>query len=55
MEVSGQIDAPALPPEESAPGTHYIGGRVDPRAGLDTAVERIFFAMWGVEPRSFSL
>jgi len=26
----------ALPPGERTPGTHWTGGRVDPRAGLDT-------------------
>jgi hypothetical protein len=37
MEASGQIDAPAaLPtPGERAPGTHWIGGWVDPRVDLD--------------------
>jgi hypothetical protein len=39
MEVSGQLYAPAaLPPRERVPGTHWIGGRVDPRSGLDAAV-----------------
>jgi hypothetical protein len=33
--------APAtLPPRERAPGTHWIGGWVGPRVGLDTMVER---------------
>jgi hypothetical protein len=37
MEVSGQLHAPtALPPRERAPGTHWIGGWVGPRAVLDT-------------------
>jgi hypothetical protein len=35
--MSGEIHAPAaLPPTERAPGTHWIGGWADPRAGLDT-------------------
>jgi hypothetical protein len=39
MEMSGQLHAPAtLPPRERALGTHWIGGWVDPRAVLDTAV-----------------
>jgi hypothetical protein len=39
MEVSGQLHAPAaLPPRERAPGTHWIGGWVGPRAVLDIAV-----------------
>jgi hypothetical protein len=41
MEVSGQLHAPAvLPPGEGAPGTHWIGGWVDPRAGLDAVEKR---------------
>jgi hypothetical protein len=40
MKVSGQFHAPAaLPPEERAPSTHWIGNWVGPRAGLDD-VER---------------
>jgi hypothetical protein len=39
MEVSGQFNAPAaLPAWEKAASTHWKGGRVGPRAGLD-AVE----------------
>jgi hypothetical protein len=33
--VSGQLHAPVALPRERAPGTHCIGGWVDPRAGLD--------------------
>jgi hypothetical protein len=41
MEVSGQIYAPAaLPPRERAPGTHWIGGWVGPRAVLGAVVKR---------------
>jgi hypothetical protein len=41
MEVSGQLHAPvALPPRERAPGTHWIGGWVGPRAVLDAVVQR---------------
>jgi hypothetical protein len=41
MEVSGHLHAPsALPPGETAPGTHGIGGWVVPRAVLDAVVER---------------
>jgi hypothetical protein len=37
MEVSGQRHAPAtLYPRERTPGTHWIGGWVGPRAGIDT-------------------
>jgi hypothetical protein len=36
MEVSGQLHAPGrFVPRERATGTHWIGGRVGPRAGLD--------------------
>jgi hypothetical protein len=41
MEVSGRLHAPAaLPPREGAPGTHWIGGWVDPRAVLDAVGKR---------------
>jgi hypothetical protein len=41
MEVSGQLHTPAaLPPRERAPGTHWIGGWVSPRAVLDAVVKR---------------
>jgi hypothetical protein len=41
MEVSGQLHAPAaLPPRERAPGTHWIGGWVGPRAVPDVVVKR---------------
>jgi hypothetical protein len=33
--VSGQLHAPAALPPGKRPGTHFIGGWVDPRAGLD--------------------
>jgi hypothetical protein len=37
MGVSGQRHAPAaLYPRGKYPGTHYTGGWVGPRAGLDT-------------------
>jgi hypothetical protein len=39
MEASGKLHTPAaLPPGKGTPGTHCIGCRLDPRAGLDTAV-----------------
>jgi hypothetical protein len=41
MEVSGQLHTTAaLPPRERAPGTHWIGGWVVPRAVLDAVVNR---------------
>jgi hypothetical protein len=36
MEISGHFHAP----RERAPGTHWIGGWVDPRAGLDAVAKR---------------
>jgi hypothetical protein len=50
--VSGQLHAPAaLPPGERAPGTHWIGGWVDLRAGLDDMGKRKFFTLPGFELR----
>jgi hypothetical protein len=40
-----------LYPEERAPGTHWIGGWVDPRAGLDSAEKRKFLTLPGLELR----
>jgi hypothetical protein len=38
-------------PKERAPGTHWIGGWVDPRAGLDDAEKRKFLTLPGLELR----
>jgi hypothetical protein len=35
MEVSGQLHAPAALCPGNKPGTNWIGGRLDPRDGLD--------------------
>jgi hypothetical protein len=41
MGVSGQRHAPAaLYPRGKDPGTHWIGGWVGPRAGLDAGARR---------------
>jgi hypothetical protein len=43
MEVSGQLRASAAlppPPGGRTPGTHWIGGWVGPRAGLDAMEKR---------------
>jgi hypothetical protein len=41
MGVSSQCHAPAaLYPEERTPGTHWIGGWVDSRAGLEAGARR---------------
>jgi hypothetical protein len=44
--VSGQIHAPAaLPTRVRAPGTRWIGGWVDPRAGLNDMEKRKFLIL----------
>jgi hypothetical protein len=42
-------------PGEGAPGTHWIGGWVDPRAGLDTTEKWKFLTLPGHELWSLSL
>jgi hypothetical protein len=42
-----------LPPRKRTPGTHCTGGRLDPRAGLDTEVrEKVLLPLPESEPRS---
>jgi hypothetical protein len=41
----------SLYPRERAPGTHCIGGWVDPRAGLDDVEKRKFLTLPGLELR----
>jgi hypothetical protein len=41
-----------LTPRERAPGTHWIGGWVDPRAGLDDVERRKFLTLPRFELRS---
>jgi hypothetical protein len=41
-------------PGERASGTHWIGGWVDPRAGLDDVEKRKFFTLPGLELRPLS-
>jgi hypothetical protein len=56
--VSGQIHVPAalLPGNgERAPGTHWIGGWVDPRAGMDDVERRKFLTLPGLELRPIGL
>jgi hypothetical protein len=50
--VSGQHHAPAaLNPRGRTPGTHWTGGWVGPRAGLDTETRRkILCVCWGSNP-----
>jgi hypothetical protein len=38
-------------PREGAPGTHWIGGWVDPRAGLDDVEKKKFLILLGLELR----
>jgi hypothetical protein len=52
LEGSGQFHAPAaLPPGKRAPGTHWIGGWVDLRAGVDDVEKRKFLTLPGLELR----
>jgi hypothetical protein len=41
-------------PREKAPGTHWIGGWVGPRAGLDDLEKRKFLTLPGLELRPLS-
>jgi hypothetical protein len=53
MGVSGQHHAPAalLPPGKGPPGTHWTGGWVGPRAGLDTEARgKILCPRWESNP-----
>jgi hypothetical protein len=47
--VSGHLHAPAALPRERAPGTHFIGGWVDPRAGLDDMEKWKLLPLSGLE------
>jgi hypothetical protein len=49
--VSGQLHAPAALPRESAPGTHWIGGWVDLRTGLNDVEKRKFLTLPGLKLR----
>jgi len=49
MEVSGRLQAGRFIPGERAPGTRWIGGWMDSRAGLDGVTP-----LPGIEPRSSS-
>jgi hypothetical protein len=41
-------------PKESAPGTYWIGGWVDPRAGLDDVEKKKFSTLPGLELQPLS-
>jgi hypothetical protein len=47
--VSGALAA--LPPGQRARGTHWIGGLVGPRIGLDDVEKRKFLTLPGLELR----
>jgi hypothetical protein len=53
MEVSGQLHTLATLPPDSLTATHWIGGWVGPRLGLD-AVEKTFIPLPQIEPRFLS-
>jgi hypothetical protein len=55
LEMSGQLHAPArFTLGERAPGTHWIGGWVDARTGLDDLERRKFLTLPGLELRPIS-
>jgi hypothetical protein len=55
MEVNGQIHAPAtLPPGQKPSNTHWIGGCVGPRVGLDAVAKRESLPLPVIETRSSS-
>jgi hypothetical protein len=55
MELSGQLHTPAtLPAGVMVPGTHWIGGWVGPRGGLDAVEKRKLLKLSGFEPRPSS-
>jgi hypothetical protein len=52
-EWSASSPGCALPPGRGPPGTHWTGGWVDPRAGLDNEARgKILSPLRGIEPRS---
>jgi hypothetical protein len=49
LEVSGQLHAPAALPPGRSPRYPFVGGWVDPRAGLDDMEKWQFFTLPGLE------
>jgi hypothetical protein len=49
--VSGQLHAPVALPRGRAPGTHWIGGWLGPRTGLDDVERRKILSLPGLEFR----
>jgi hypothetical protein len=56
MEVSGQLQAQTALPlrKDPLPGTHWIRGRVDPKASLDAVEKRKILPLSGIETRPSS-
>jgi hypothetical protein len=48
--MSGQLHASAALPQGKAPGTHWIGGCVGLRAGLEDVEKRKFLPLPGLQP-----
>jgi hypothetical protein len=54
MDVSGKLHAPvALVTGKIAPGIHWIGGWVGPRAGLDKRTKRKLLSLSWIQPQIF--
>jgi hypothetical protein len=55
LEVAGDEQSASCPghftPGDGDPGNHWIGGWVDPRAGLDDVKKRKFLTLLGLELR----
>jgi hypothetical protein len=49
--MSGQLHVPNALPPVRAPRTYWIGGWLDPRAGLDNVEKRKFLTLSGLELR----
>jgi hypothetical protein len=54
MEVNGQPVRLLYSRGEIASGTHWIGGWMDPRAGMDSVENRKTFSLPGIKPRQSS-
>jgi hypothetical protein len=55
MNVSGHLRAPAaLPPGKTAPGTHWMGGWLGPRDGLDNVKKKYLPYVGNRTPSSHS-
>jgi hypothetical protein len=55
MKMSGQFQVRPLHPRETAPGIHWIGGWMGPRARLDAMEKRKIVPLPGIQPRPSSL